>query len=62
LALVNVCTADHRLGPFVPLALTRQKKLPPFGSRSAVIVYVDGVTVTFNASGEKVALVETFSV
>jgi hypothetical protein len=57
LALVKSHTADQALGPFVPLARTRQYNVTPFGVRSAVRVWVDVVAVTFTTVLTKVLTV-----
>ena len=57
LAVVIVCIADQALGPFVPLDWTRQYRVVPAG-RSAVGVYVEGVTTVFVTVLVKPALLE----
>ena len=51
LAVVSVRTADHALGPFVPLDWARQYRVTPTG-KSEAGVYVEGVTTVFVTVGE----------
>jgi len=51
---------DHRLGPFMPLARTRQYSVPM--GRSTVGVYVDSTTVLFTTMDVNVLFFDTWMV